>query len=166
MNKTEIFIARFYQSVNIIDPLELSIVNVSERINLSVIYWELGSAFSEHNGENKMFINKYLNTQQRWQDFGHEMKHYFFDTGNPLYLNTDYVEFQELKADYFSYHFCVPTFMLQELKGVSIYEVMNRFNVEFDFALKRLEMYKNKLYARGINCGELSKKREHLAIRC
>lgn len=38
--------------------------------------------------------------------------------------------------------------MLQEIKGVDVYDVVELFNVEFDFALRRLEMYKNKWLSR------------------
>lgn len=36
------------------------------------------------------------------------------------------------------------------LKGVDVYDVMQLFNVEFDFALRRLEMYYSKCLAKGV----------------
>ena len=76
------------------------------------------------------------------------MYHYFYDETNYDLLHENYAEYGESKADYFAYHFCVPTFMLYNLKGVDVYDVMELFNVEFDFALRRLEMYKNKMLER------------------
>lgn len=145
MNHTEMFIARFYESINVEDPNDLSIESLSDRTDLRVHFWDLTSAIVKFKGEYKVFINEKLNERQQWQDFGHEMGHYFWHGGRKLYLTNKFVEYQEIKADYFSYHFCVPTFMLTKLKGLTVYDVMSLFNVEFDFALRRLEMYKNKI---------------------
>ncbi len=47
--------------------------------------------------------------------------------------------------------FCAPLLITSNgtyvsyVKGVTVYDVMNLFNVEFDFALRRLEMYKSKI---------------------
>lgn len=56
-----------------------------------------------------------------------------------------FIDLQEWQANHFAYHFCVPTFMLEDLEEVTIYEIMNLFNVCYDFASKRIEMYQNKL---------------------
>lgn len=71
------------------------------------------------------------------------MKHYCFDRGRQNYLMNSFIQYQEVKADYFAYHFCIPTFILQQLKGVTAYEIANIFNVEQSFALKRMDMYKS-----------------------
>src|SRR5690606_31095397 len=145
MNRTESFIINFYQSINIKFPSELSILCIAEKLDLEVHFWNFGSAITERKGIYKIFINNNLNARQQWQDFGHEMYHYFFDNSRYDLLKESYAEYGESKADYFAYHFCVPTFMLDNLKEVSVYEVMELFKVEFDFALKRLEMYRNKV---------------------
>jgi len=145
MNNTEKFIKRIYESINICSPDQLTISNVAEKMNLGVDYWPYTSVFAECKGRCKVFINENLNKQQQWQDFSHEMGHYFQDGGCHRQFIRHYINYREIKADYFAYHFCVPTFMLLKIKGVDVYDVMNLFNVEFDFALRRLEMYKNKI---------------------
>lgn len=149
MNKTELYIKRFYQSINIYYPYQLTIGKISTRLNLSIIYWPYGSEITLYNGIYKVFINENLTMRQQWQDFGHEMKHYIFDK-NSLYVNESFAGYLENKADYFAYHFCAPTFMLLALKEVNIYDIMNLFNVEYDFALRRLEMYQNKILSKGV----------------
>lgn len=144
MNDTEKLIVKFYQSLNIRVPDGLSITNISNSLNVDVHYWDYSSAIAEVGGVYKVFVDYRLNQQQQWQDFGHEMSHYFGD-GDRNVLRENYVDYRESKADYFSYHFCVPTFMLMKIKGVDVYDVMHLFNVEFDFALRRLEMYRNKI---------------------
>lgn len=148
MNSTEFFIKRLYEAIYINDPYQLCIDKICNRLQLEINYWKFTSAIVELKGKYKVFINENLNLQQQWQDFGHEMKHYFFDGGSQLYLTDQFLGYQETKADYFAYHFCVPTFMLMNIKGVTVNDVMNLFNVEFDFALRRLEMYKNKMIGR------------------
>lgn len=151
MNLTERFIMNFYQSISISCSSELSIMNIAEKLDLEVHFWNFGSAIAERKGTYKIFINNNLNARQQWQEFGHEMSHFFHDRINKKLLFNCFIDYRETKADYFAYHFCVPTFMLYNLKGVDVYDVMELFNVEFDFALKRLEMYRNKVLGRNMS---------------
>lgn len=148
MNQTEQFVMNFYQSINVYEPLLLSIELIIEALNIELVYWNHTSAIAKYHNRYTVFINESINVQQQWQEFGHEMYHYFYDETNYDLLHENYAEYGESKADYFAYHFCVPTFMLYNLKGVDVYDVMELFNVEFDFALRRLEMYKNKMLER------------------
>ena len=123
---------------------------VSKKLNLSVTFWGFTSEIAFYKGVYKVFINENQSNQQQWQDFGHEMYHYCHDYVVYDRLHETYAEYGESKADYFAYHFCVPTFMLMDLKEVNIYVIANRFNVEYDFALRRLEMYQNKILEKGV----------------
>lgn len=151
VNRTELLITQFYKSIKIVNPNHLSITNISDRLDLSVVYWGRSSAFVELDGVCKVLINSELNDRCKWQHFGHEMSHYFSDRNRSV-SHKYYVDYCEAKAEYFSYHFCVPTFMLAELKGVDVYDIMNLFNVEFDFAIRRMEMYKSQIIRKGNNC--------------
>lgn len=148
MNRTEVYIRRFYHSINIYSPYQLDIRNISEKANLSIIHWPYTSEITYYNGTYKIFINENLTKQQQWQDFGHEIGHFLLHDGNQTNMHHLFFNYQECQAEYFSYHFCVPTFMLLELKKVTIYDVMNLFNVEYNFAYTRLEMYRNKFIER------------------
>lgn len=165
MNRTELFITRFYESINVGGPEQLSIESLSERMNLCVNYWEFTSEIINYKGVYKVFINEKLNEQQQWQDFGHEIGHFFWHGGNRNCMTHHFVRFQEIKSDYFAYHFCVPTFMLLNLEEVTVYAVMNLFNVEFDFALRRLEMYKSKVLERKTQNCEAISRNEAINIR-
>lgn len=149
MNRTERYIQQFYQSINIYDPLLLTIEQIVDHLNLKIMYWPHSSAIASHNDNYIIFLNERLSMQRQWQEFGHEMYHYFYDETNYNVLRESYATYGESKADYFAYHFCVPTFMLEKLKGVDVYDVMRLFNVEFNFALRRLEMFRNKIIGRG-----------------
>lgn len=134
---------RIYESINVFKTDQLNLEIISSLLNLNLHYWSYESAIAERNNTIFVFINNNQSLQRQWQDFGHEAKHLFFDVGDKKHLKKSFMLYQEVKADYFAYHFCIPTFMLAKLKGVTVYDVMNLFNVEFDFALKRIEMYKN-----------------------
>jgi len=149
MNRTELFVMEFYKTINVLDTSLLSIANISEKLNVNVHYWNHSSAVANFKEDCCMFINQRKTHSEQWQDFGHEMHHYFFDEISYDKLNESYGIYGETKADYFAYHFCVPTFMLMKLKGVSVYEVMSIFNVEYEFAMRRLDMYRSKLFERG-----------------
>lgn len=149
MNHIERYIQQFYQSIEINDPLLLTIELIVDHLELEVMYWPHSSAIARSSNQYIIFLNDRLSMQQQWQDFGHEMYHFFFDDAQFETLSKDYVTYSESKADYFAYHFCVPTFMLEKLKGVDVYDVMRLFNVEFNFALRRLEMFRNKIIGRG-----------------
>lgn len=149
MNETELLVTSFYESFNIYDPHFLSIEIIVDLLQMKLVYWSYTSAIAELNNDYCMFINDTKNKQQQWQEFGHEMSHFFKDNNcNRKLVKESFVSYCETKADYFAYHFCVPTFMLMNLKNVTVYDVVNLFNVEFNFALRRLDMYKNKFMSR------------------
>lgn len=146
---TELVISRFYRSLLVTDPKQLSAKNIAALIGMELREWEFSSELVDYKGKYKVFINENLNRPQKWQDFGHEMKHYFYDGGSQAHLTDLFKCYQEKKADYFAYHFCVPTFMLQQLKEVTAHDIARIFNVEFDFALRRLDMYKSSIITGG-----------------
>lgn len=145
MNNTEQYIQQFYKSINLCDPLLLTVELIVDYLDLEVMYWPHSSSIATYKGRYVIFLNDQLSMQQQWQDFGHEMYHFFFDNTQYNILKETYAIYGESKADYFSYHFCVPTFMLMQLKEVSVDVITRLFNVEFDFAHRRLEMYKSKV---------------------
>ncbi|MCP3764054.1 ImmA/IrrE family metallo-endopeptidase [Domibacillus sp. A3M-37] len=67
-------------------------------------------------------------------------------TGNQTELPFPFVQLQEWQASTFALHFCIPTFMLQEIdlpfrKQWAIAEVAHTFGVEYQFAEERLALY-------------------------
>lgn len=154
MNRTESYVKHFYHSINILYPYQLKISKISNKLKVPVIYWPYSSEVILYKDIYKIFINENLNKQQRWQDFGHEIGHHLHE-GSQTNMSNLFLNYQECQAEYFSYHFCVPTFMLMQLKEVSVDVIMNLFNVEYDFALRRFEMYQNKIFLKGdIKCNK------------
>ncbi len=135
----EDYVNELYESLSIKEPYQLDIDHIAKKLRLQVHYGDFSFKF-----DNKIVIRK--STKQReWQSFGHEICHFLRHIGSHLSMNYLFRDLQEYQANHFSYHFCVPTFMLRKLKEVSVDVIMNLFNVEFNFAVRRLEMYKNKV---------------------
>ncbi len=59
-------------------------------------------------------------------------------------MNSLFVELQENQANHFGYHFCIPTFMLNQFLIRSVYDIQQHFPVSFPFALHKLEVHRNK----------------------
>lgn len=135
----EEYVTSLYQYLSITSPEEIDIDSIAAKLGLNIFY---GSASFIIN--NNLFIQK-STKQKEWQTFGHEICHYLRHCGNQLNMGKLFVNFQEYQANYFAYHFCVPTFMLDNLKELTVYMIMDLFNVEYKFALRRLEMYQSKV---------------------
>jgi|SRR5690625_3056530 len=135
----EEYVTSLYQYLSITSPEEIDIDSIAAKLGLNIFY---GSASFIIN--NNLFIQK-STKQKEWQTFGHEICHYLRHCGNQLNMGKLFVNFQEYQANYFAYHFCIPTFMLDNLKELTVYMIMDLFNVEYKFALRRLEMYQNKV---------------------
>ncbi|WP_158589669.1 MULTISPECIES: ImmA/IrrE family metallo-endopeptidase [Clostridia] len=146
--RTEDYIQRFLLQQNIHKPNDLTIKNIASSLNIPVYYWEYSSECVYLNERCLIFLNSNRSEQEQWQEFGHEIAHFLWHTGRQEFLPSTFIELQEWQANYFSYHLCIPTFMLQRIKTkITPKYVMNLFNVEYDFACKRLEMYRNKWLA-------------------
>jgi len=136
----EDYIVKLYRLIGITEPEQLNVAEIAQKMGINVHYSNFSLRYDNY------IVIKRSTKQKEWQDFGHEIGHYLFHKGNHLNMFPMFREFQEWQANSFSHHFCVPTFMLEKIHDLNIYNIMDTFNVEYDFATKRLEMYKNKMY--------------------
>ena len=135
----EDFIRNLYLKIGISKPAEIDINLIAQALGINLYYGNTTFIFGNN------IVIKRSNKQQEWIDFAHELCHYLRHTGFQVAMHPMFIDLQEWQANHFAYHFCVPTFMLEDLEEVTIYEIMNLFNVCYDFASKRIEMYQNKL---------------------
>ncbi|WP_179107281.1 ImmA/IrrE family metallo-endopeptidase [Sediminibacillus massiliensis] len=145
----EDYITNLYLTNSIHSPEQLVLEKVAEKLKVPIRYWKYGSETNKKNGKYIIFINKHLTPQQKWQEFGHELCHPLRHVGRQEYLPFPFYEMQERQANSFMYNFCVPTFMLERMEMKSTYHetailIADSFNVEYGFALNRLEMYLRK----------------------
>ncbi|MFF5993426.1 ImmA/IrrE family metallo-endopeptidase [Lysinibacillus sp. KU-BSD001] len=139
----EDYIYKLYNSIGITHPAELDMLLIAKKIGVEITYRKSVFRF-----DNEIILVKGTQREE-WMDFGHEICHFLRHCGSQLNMHPLFINLQEYQATYFAYHFCVPTFMLDNLKGLTANKVMQLFNVDFDFAYRRLEMYKNKVYTEG-----------------
>ena len=144
MNNIERYVYNLYKSIQVTHPEQLKLKSIASELGVSVLYGSISFSF------NNVVILEKTNKQMEWQTFGHELCHVLRHVGNQLNMHYLFVQLQEWQADYFAYHFCVPTFMLNDFKEVTINVIANNFNVEYDFAIRRFEMYQSKILSKGV----------------
>lgn len=147
----EDYVQQFYTRLDITDPTLLHFEVVAFRMGLKVYYWSDSSQALFANQKPYIFLDESLTQQQQWQDFCHELAHVLLHTGDQFYMYPLFREYQEYKANNFMYHACMPTFMLDEMQlydylPQTVVKLQELFNVEYDFALKRLTQYLNKRF--------------------
>lgn len=146
---TEDFVRELYLKIGISEPHHLDYKVVADSLGIRVFpapYDGPSQALFVKNVP-FIFLGKDLTPPQIWQDFCHELNHVLQHTGNQNYMLRSWVDYQEKKANTFMYHACMPTFMLDEIvksdPSLTIKDLQLIFNVEYDFAVKRLTQYFN-----------------------
>ncbi len=148
----EDFVENIYQEIGILTPKELDIHAISRGLNIKLKFWDETSEAIENNGEFWIFLNEDLGPKEQWQDFSHELCHVLQHEGYQQTMAPDFRLYQEVKADNFMYHFCVPTFMMKSYQVANYFNIddgvpiiAKDFNVTEEFARKRLIHYRNKI---------------------
>ncbi|WP_155591887.1 ImmA/IrrE family metallo-endopeptidase [Lysinibacillus cavernae] len=143
---TENFIKNLYSKMNISKSSQLQFQKIATLLNIQIFYWNKSSQALFDESHVYIFLNEQLTTEQLWQDFCHELGHVLLHNGQQERMPKSLIEYLENKANNFMYHACIPSFMLDEVDSdaLTIENVQQLFNVEYDFAEKRLTQYFNK----------------------
>ncbi|MEK3974704.1 ImmA/IrrE family metallo-endopeptidase [Psychrobacillus sp. FSL K6-1267] len=149
-NLMEEYVKKMYNSIGIYRPHQLDMELIAACLGTTLIYLPYGSMTVG----NAILIDDRLSPAGQWQDFGHELCHIEWHDGNQRVLPSSYLNYQEWKASNFAYHACIPTFMLEGLdlpasESKSIHLLQETFNVEYEFAKKRLTQYINNFQSIG-----------------
>ncbi|WP_446738942.1 ImmA/IrrE family metallo-endopeptidase [Rummeliibacillus sp. BSL5] len=148
LNYLEDFIKNFYMHLGINNPIQLKMEDISRKLNIGLFNWNEPSQALFLNGHPYIFLNCHSPHNFQWQDFCHELGHILWHAGDQMRLPTSFVEYQEFKANNFSLHAAVPTFMLNELDLPEVYDeavtlIQKKFRVSASFAARRLNHYVN-----------------------
>lgn len=140
----EDYIHDLYCSISITTPKQIDMFTIAKRLNVEIIYDEKPIFYFDNE-----IILKHTNKTQEWLDFSHELAHFLLHSGCQLDMYPPYQEYQEWRADLFALHFCVPTFMLEKItlpkwKDDAIRLIVETFNVDHEFAQKRIDMWQQK----------------------
>lgn len=139
----EDYVMNLYKTLNVSTPNQLDMFAIAKMIGVDIVYREtifrLGNEVILQNN----------NLSEQWMDFGHELAHVLLHSGIQLNMYPMYREYQEWRADLFALHFCVPTFMLEQLnlpstRNEAIGLIAKEFCVSFEFAEVRLGKWLNK----------------------
>jgi Zn-dependent peptidase ImmA (M78 family) len=148
----EEFINNLYKRLSIANSIEINKMNISEKLNTHLHFYDDGSTAICHKDVFHIFIDERLSLQEQWQDFGHELCHVLRHEGSQNGMVKPFLYLQENQAENFMYHFCVPTFMLLNYKISNFFDVkagipfvVKHFNVTEKFAEERLKRFKRQL---------------------
>jgi len=138
----EDYITNLLRSINVQHPHQLNIDTVTSRLEFEVHYLPFDAMYLE----NYLFLDSRTSKQKQWQDFGHEFCHARLHEGDQALISAMQKDYQEFKADNFAQHFCIPSFMLDQMKFSEydrnpIVRIQEAFSVEYSFAEKRLHQY-------------------------
>lgn len=146
---TEDYVNRMYRSIGIFHPHQLNLEKIAARNGISIFY----RPAEPMNIGDAIILDSRVSRKERWQDFGHELCHVLWHAGNQITMPMPYQVYQESKSNNFAQYACIPTFMLNELvlpthERDGILMIQELFNVEWEFAEKRLRKHVDKLYCR------------------
>ena len=147
-NHSEDYVNHMYQSININHPHQLDPEDIAARNGLSLVYMK---APSMRMG-NIIVINEELSEEEQWQQFGHELCHALWHSGNQLRMPVPFRVYQEYKANNFAQYACIPSFMLRNMKlpkneEIALSIIQREFKVNRTFAKKRLDQYLRNMRA-------------------
>lgn len=147
----ENFIRKLLLSRGIRTPEQLGVGHLAAKLKLEVEYHNTFSNYYEG-----ILTLKKGSKQEEWQRFGHEICHHFRHCGNQNCMYYLFRQLQEYQARHFALHFCIPSFMLERIHLPPAYAdairlICTTFNVDPEFAAKRLTMHENKHFNRIMN---------------
>lgn len=148
---TEDFIKEMYKKIGIEKPQQLGFQNIAGALGIKVYFWKNPSQALFIGSKVFIALNENLTKAQQWQEFCHELSHVLQQNGHQGYrgkLPRCWIDYQENKANNFMYHACIPSFMLDTLKITdstfpTIILLQKLFNVEYEFAVRRVRQYLN-----------------------
>lgn len=144
-------IEKLYHSLDIFRPDQIDLMHIAHKLDIWVHEAELTSRGSVYKGMKSIVLDSRISEQKKWEHFGHELCHVLWHAGSQVkWMPQSFRLFQETKANNFSLHFCVPTFMILD-SGLpytwneATLFVMDTFNVTETFARKRLEHFNKQV---------------------
>ena len=148
---TEDFVKQLYTKVGITSPEALDYRTIAHALGIEVYLWPKRSMALFHNRLPYIMLHDQQSEAQLWQDFCHELCHVLLHAGDQNHASSDWIKYQERKANYFMRHAAVPTYMLETCKELSVPYVTEQFGVEPHLAEHRINEYvHNKRFRHGV----------------
>ncbi|MUG68671.1 ImmA/IrrE family metallo-endopeptidase [Paenibacillus campinasensis] len=158
----EDFVEMVYKSHGIVSPTQLTIEELSKRLNVWVYYTDLASqALEIKEGLGSINIYKHQPRMYRWLDYLHELCHLLRHVGDQTIMPEQFTEAQEIEAENFVLYAALPYSMIRKLRLSSDRTEMIRmlsdiFKVPQQLAEKRLDQMSRREYEGGLMNSHMS----------
>lgn len=153
MTRIEEFQEELYHKIGITEPSQLTLEDISVRLNVWIYYGSFGSeALEVKPGMYSMNIYSRLEPTQQWLDFLHELCHLLRHAGDQSTMPEQFTQAQEDEADAFALYASMPFAMIcrlpiPERRCEAAAYIANEFHVPFEMAEKRLEQIRRRVFA-------------------
>jgi Zn-dependent peptidase ImmA (M78 family) len=150
MTILEEFLEDVYRRAGITTPQQLTVAEISQRLNVWVHYRPVGSrALEAVSGMYSMFLDERISPDQQRLDFLHELCHLLRHAGNQIVLPESFTRMQENEAEHFVLYAAMPFSMIRRLevpdgRGPAIAVITESFNVPAYLAEQRLDQLQRR----------------------
>ncbi|MDU0332573.1 ImmA/IrrE family metallo-endopeptidase [Paenibacillus sp. 3LSP] len=150
MTILEEFLESTYAAAGIIYPHQISVEELSLRLNVWVHYRPIGSrALEATSGMYSMFLDERLPPNQQRLDFLHELCHLLRHAGNQMVLPETFTQMQENEAEHFVLYAAMPFSMISRLEvpdrlGQAKLFLAETFGVPIELAEQRLDQLQRR----------------------
>ncbi len=150
MTILEEFVEATYKRVNITNPLQITVNELSQRLNVWVHMSDVKSrALEAVPGMYSMFLDSRLDPDQQRLDFLHELCHLLRHAGNQMTMPESFTRMQEIEAEQFVLYAAMPFSMISKLEipdrsSLAIAYLAETFSVPAELAERRLDQLQRR----------------------
>ncbi len=152
MTLLEEFVEATYEAIGITSPEQITVEQLSSRLNIWVHYGPVTSrALEAAGGMYSMFLDDRLSPTQQRLDFLHELCHLLRHAGNQMSMPAAYTRMQELEAEQFVLYAAMPSSMVSRFTPIlptmeaAVPCLADTFNVPIELAAKRVDQIKRRI---------------------
>ncbi|AWP30726.1 ImmA/IrrE family metallo-endopeptidase [Paenibacillus sp. Cedars] len=168
----EQYAEKLYKDCGILIPKQLTIEELSRRLNVWVHYKKVRSRAVETTpGRYSVFLDSRLSPEKQWSEFLHELCHLLRHAGNQMVLPKSFTQAQEDEANNFVLYAAMPFFMISQLtlpdnQTDAIRYIATTFKVPKNIAKQRLEQIQRREYQGKIlsETAKFMKTRSHIDL--
>ena len=150
MTALEEFLEVIYSRIGIIEPHQITVEEISHRLNVWVHYANVRSrALESVAGMYSMFLDSRTPSKDQHLEFLHELCHLLRHAGNQTVLPELFTQAQEHEANLFVMYAAIPFSMFAKLsipdqRGEAINYIAHNFQVTHEFAEQRLDQIQRR----------------------
>ncbi|MFC3799996.1 ImmA/IrrE family metallo-endopeptidase [Cohnella sp. GCM10012308] len=147
----EQWIEALWLRAGIVKPDQLTIEEVSDRLDVWVHYMSQSSKALEWMGIRSVLIDLRLTAEQQWEDYLHELCHILRHAGNQTVMPRSFLEHQEAEAKRFVLYASMPFSMVKDMKlppsrGEAVQLLAGKFGVTCELADVRLDQFQRRAF--------------------